>query len=225
VVQFGQDGPLLWWIMTYNRSGWRRHLREIDMEVGGLFAWMADGVPRATGAFLHGNTIEVAVLAARNRGAEEILAEVESVITIDLARWAPMGSDLRFLVTVLRVVPESERSADLVEHISKRALVGSQLPAELKQAFAEMCEVAADMWGQAGSAWAEVDPTAAGRLDKQNDHLDVATEGLSAALVGLNLPPLVAMEAVLAGRFYEHLGDHAVHLCERIRWLATGRYD
>jgi phosphate transport system protein len=213
----------VWRIVTYDRGPWRRHLQEIDMEVGDLFALVADGVPRATGAFLHGNTIEVAVLATQYRGAEEILAKVESVITIDLARWAPMGSDLRFLVTVLRVVPELERSAALVEHIAKRARVGSELPAGAKQAFAEMCDVAADMWRQAATAWVEVDPTTAGRLDKQDDHLDVATEALSAALVDLNLPPLVAMEAVLAGRFYERLGDHAVHLCQRIRWRATGR--
>jgi phosphate transport system protein len=213
----------VWRMVTYGRGGWRRHLQEADMEVAGLFASVADGVPRATRAFLYGNAIEVSVLAARNRGAEEILAKVESVIAIDLARWAPMGSDLRFLVTVLRVVPDLERSAALVEHIAKRGRVGSELPAGAKQAFAEMSDMAADMWAQAASAWVEVDPTAAERLDKQDDHLDVATDALSAALVGLNLPPLVAMEAVLAGRFYERLGDHAVHLCERIRWRATGR--
>jgi phosphate transport system protein len=193
------------------------------MEVAGLFAFVADGVPRTTRAFLYGDAIEASVLAARSRGAEEILAKVESVITIDLARWAPMGSDLRFLVTVLRVVPDLERSAALVEHIAKRAPVGSELPAGAKQAFAEMSDMAADMWAQAASAWVEVDPTAAERLDKQDDQLDVATDALSAALVGLKLSPLIAMEAVLVGRFYERLGDHAVHLCERIRWRATGR--
>jgi phosphate uptake regulator len=31
-----------------------------------------------------------------------------------------------------------------------------------------------------------------------------------------------ALQITLVGRFYERLGDHAVHVSERVRYLATG---
>ncbi|MGH9191433.1 MAG: PhoU domain-containing protein, partial [Acidimicrobiales bacterium] len=31
-----------------------------------------------------------------------------------------------------------------------------------------------------------------------------------------------AMQTTLVGRFYERLGDHAVHIAERIRYMAVG---
>ena len=43
--------------------------------------------------------------------------------------------------------------------------------------------------------------------------------GLS-LLVSGSVSVSVALEMALVGRFYERLGDHAVHVTERVRFLA-----
>ena len=60
-------------------------------------------------------------------------------------------SELSGLVTALRVVPELERSGDLVEHIAARsssALVGT-LSDAARQLVAEMGEIAIELWRSA----------------------------------------------------------------------------
>jgi phosphate transport system protein len=85
-----------------------------------------------------------------------------------------------------------------------------------------MGAAATHMWEQAAAAWAEVDPEAAERLGADDDELDVVAHEVSETLGQsgeLGWTPV--MECRLVVRFYERLGDHAVHVCDRIRWWAT----
>ena len=47
-----------------------------------------------------------------------------------------------------------------------------------------------------------------------------------AALIGAvsdgSVPPSIAMEMALVGRFFERLGDHAVNVADRVRYLVIG---
>jgi phosphate transport system protein len=78
------------------------------------------------------------------------------------------------------------------------------------------------MWRGAADAWAERDPDAAERLDVVDDRLDNLHDQLvvELGLADLALPD--AVQTTLVARFYERLGDHAVHISERIRYLALG---
>jgi phosphate transport system protein len=78
------------------------------------------------------------------------------------------------------------------------------------------------MWRRACDAWAERDPEVAAELDTADDQLDDLHDRLVAELGRADIPLADALQTTLVGRFYERLGDHAVHICERIRYLATG---
>src|SRR6202011_2778236 len=135
---------------------------------------------------------------------------------------APVASDLRFMLTVLRVVPQLERCTELAAHIAERAVISPGLPAAVTQRFESMAAIIVPMWEKASAAWANGNPTAATTLDDQDDQLDVTVSELATDLAAAELNPVTAMECALVGPFYERLGDHAVHVCDRIRWWATG---
>ena len=147
---------------------------------------------------------------------------VDHAIEEQFARYPPMGSEFRYLVTLLRVVPELERSADLVDLIAQRAYLSGDLPPPAVKAFAEMGRLASSMWDSAGEAWAAVDPRTAARLDDSDDQMDLLTSGLPNMLATEGVETRTAIELTLVARFYERLGDHAVHIASRIRWLAEG---
>jgi phosphate transport system protein len=79
-----------------------------------------------------------------------------------------------------------------------------------------------DLWRRAADAWAERDGGAAVELDKADDHLDDLHDRLVAELEKADIALADALQTTLVARFYERLGDHAVHIAERVRYLADG---
>lgn len=133
-----------------------------------------------------------------------------------------MAGDLRYLVTVLRVAPELERSADLAEHIAARAAagLGASLTPELVDHVRRMGDVAERMWAVAAEAWCERAPAAVATLEALDDQMDQLHDQLHDQLQGGALPLGPSVEMALVGRFYERLGDHALHVTERLGYAA-----
>ena len=203
-------------------QGFRRHMDDLDLGVRTLSALLIDGIPRATTAFLQGDEALADAVQAAHDTAKGVPEALEEAVSVDIARQAPMGSDLRFLVSVLRVAPALGRCLELVDHVVARRWVGPLLPAAAASTFAQMGDVATGMWESATAAWCEADETGATRVEEHDDQLDALVVTLPRLLRHPDLTPLAAMQAVTVGRFYERLGDHAVDFARRARWCATG---
>lgn len=200
------------------------HLDEIDAKVIRLFALVTEGVAAATEALLADDQASAKAMAKRDDVLDNLEVDLEELTIRELVRQAPVASDLRYLISVLRVVPELERSGDLAEHIAQRAargLAGRLTPA-LRGTLEEMGTTAVDMWRDAADAWADRDEKAARQIDRIDDRMDDLHEQLIAELFGSGLELPDAVQTALVGRFYERLGDHAVHITERVRYLAAG---
>ena len=85
-----------------------------------------------------------------------------------------------------------------------------------------MGTICVDLWRRAADAWAERDSAAAAELDDADDRLDDLHDELVAELAEADLALADALQMTLVARFYERLGDHAVHITERVRYLADG---
>ncbi len=106
------------------RLAFHRDLQTIDDKVVQLFALVAEGLAKATDAFLSGDREAARELVAQDKLIDSLYHDVEDLVQHQFALQAPMARDLRFLLTVLRIVPELERSGDLVEHIALRTQPG-----------------------------------------------------------------------------------------------------
>src|SRR4051812_24660332 len=181
-----------------------------------LFALVSNGLRRATAAFLTQDRAAASAIIAGDTEFDTIEDEVEELVEHELA--AGPSVDLRFLLAVLRIVPELERSGDLVEHIALRTAhgVASQLTPAAGELVERMGAVGVSMWETAAQAFAHRDPEAAARLRIQDDELDDLHVRLSEELVKEALAPAIAIEMGLVARFYERLGDHAVNVARRV---------
>jgi phosphate transport system protein len=108
--------------MAEHRQAFQHELEAIETQVVDLFAMVAEDLPRATNALLSGNSEVVRGLAERDQVIDALYPKIEDLADRELVLQAPVASDLRFLVSVLRVVPEIERSHDLVVNIARRVV-------------------------------------------------------------------------------------------------------
>jgi phosphate transport system protein len=206
------------------RSAFHRELERIDDEVRQLFALVGEGVAGATDALLAGDRQAARDLVARDRMIDALYVDVEDVVQRQFALQAPLANDLRFLLSVLRIVPELERSGDLAEHIAQRAARGitGELTPRLRGLIQQMGNVGVELWQATAQVYVQRQADGAERLRERDDELDDLHVSFIAELASGKVSVPVAIELALVGRFYERLGDHAVNIAARVHYLATG---
>lgn len=208
--------------MSEHRQEFDNELEAIEGKVIELFAMVAEGLPSATRALLTCDNDAFVALAERDRDIDALYLEVEGLANREILLQAPVASDLRFLLSVLRIVPELERSHDLVVHIAASAdhLLGDNLTPRAKGLIARMGELAAEMWRRAADAWYQRDRTAAEALARRDQDLDELHASMIAELASGQMAVAVAMDMALIARDYERLGAHAVNIARRVVYLA-----
>jgi phosphate transport system protein len=206
------------------RKRFHQQLDEIDAKVIRLFALVTESVAAASDSLLAGDTEMARRLTDRDAIVDQLEADLEQVAERELVTQSPMARDMRYLVSVLRVVPELERSGDLAEHIAQRAATGLavRLTPTVRGLLEQLGSTCVEMWQGTADAWAERDPEAAERLDTADDRIDSLHDQLVEELGKADIALPDALQTTLVGRFYERLGDHAVHIAERTRYLVVG---
>src|ERR1700758_5413665 len=132
---------------------------------------VAEDLPKATEALLSANNEVLAALTEREKVIDALYPEIEELVNREILLQAPVASDLRFLLSVLRIVPELERSHDLVVAIAGRAhpLLGEDLSPRCRGLVERMGGLASGMWRQAVDSWYERDRSVAAKLDERDN--------------------------------------------------------
>jgi phosphate transport system protein len=197
---------------------------DIDEHVLRLFSMVSEGLTAATAAFLDGDRDMARALIAGDQSIDSLQDVTEELLYAELDR-ALRDNDggIRALVAALQIVPELERSGDLVEHIALRTQQGlaMEISPLARALVGQMGRIGAEMWRAAALAYAGRDATAADALRQRDDELDDLHVQLSVELAASGTSVPVAIEMGLVARFYERLGDHAVNVARRVARLAS----
>src|SRR5438309_11323890 len=147
------------------RVEFHRDLDEIDQKVLQLFALVAEGVGKATDAFLANDRAAAEALAETDAVIDQLYCDVEELVQRQFALQAPMARDMRFLLSALRIVPELERSGDLAEHIANRATrgVSDNITPRIRGLIEQMGHIDSEMWREAADGYVDRDPNVAAR--------------------------------------------------------------
>jgi phosphate transport system protein len=199
-------------------------LDTIDQKVIQLFALVSEALSKATYALLNGDELLGQAVIDGDQAVDDLTAEVELLIWQELQDRPVQGDALRYLVGLLLIIPELERSGDLAEHVAHRAVehLGTSMSPRSRGIVQLMTEVANEMWQEAADAFGERERFG-DRLDKADEEMDILHESLTREVAAEEMPVTVAAQVTLLARFYERLGDHAVNLARRIELLAESR--
>src|SRR6516162_11268350 len=152
--------------MAEHRQEFERDLEAIEARIIELFAMVAEDLPEATKALLTGDNEILQRLTERNRVIGSVYTETEKLANREILLQAPVADDLRFLLSVLRILPELERSHHSVVEIGARAnhILSDDLSPRCRGLVERMGDLAARMWRQTADCWYQRDPSAASTL-------------------------------------------------------------
>jgi phosphate transport system protein len=215
-------------MMDELRKNFHHDVDSAGEELVRLAALVTETIPRATAVLLDGD-LEGAelilrgddVIDARSLDLEEQCYEI-------LALQAPVASDLRRVVSLLKMIAEVERSADLCCNICKaaRRIYGHDLDPKLRGIISRMGDQAQQLYTSAIESFVERDDSKAAALDDMDSYLDSLQRQFIQAIFESHangrIDLQVAVQLAVVARFYERIGDHAVTIGERVRYMVTG---
>lgn len=214
--------------MTELRRGFHGELAEVHAELVRIGALVIEAIPRATRILLD---MDLDGANEAIEGDDEIDArciDVEEHCYRILALQAPVATDLRAIITALKMTSEIERCGDLTVNICKgaRRIYGHEMNPKLRGLIAKMSEQSQQLLAAAMESYDESDASKAAALDDMDNFLDdlqrqfiqTIFESHSAGSIDLQ----VALQLGVVARFYERIGDHAVNIGEKVRYLVSG---
>lgn len=190
--------------------------------------------------------VEHAIGAAGEALLRQDLALAESVIADDLAidalerdldercvlllaQQQPVATDLRVVVSALRMSATLERMGDLARHVAQVArgrYPNAAIDPALTGVFTEMNEAARRVAQRTTQVLSSHDLTEAEGIERDDDLLDSLHEETFRVLLGPSWSGTAqqTVDVTLLGRYYERFGDHAVSVARRIVYLVTGEF-
>ncbi|CAN2211547.1 PhoU Phosphate uptake regulator [Candidatus Nanopelagicaceae bacterium] len=215
--------------MALIRSVFQDELDGVSQSLVDLTDMVAVSIAKATESILNCDLKLAEEVIASDDTIDEFQHALDARIIDIIARQQPVASDLRALVTALRMSADLERMGDMSHHVAKITRLrhpDAAIPAELIASFKQMGEAAEKIARKTGSVIASRDTEVALQVEKDDDEMDKLHRQLIGTLVDPNWKHGVesAIDLTLLGRYYERFADHAVSVSRRVYYLVTGKF-
>lgn len=215
--------------MTWLRSAFQDELDAVTQTLVDLSSLVSEAIDKATHAILTADLKEAEAVIASDDKVDEIQHELDSRIINIIARQQPVASDLRALITALRMSADLERMGDMAHHVAKITRLRhpqAAVPSELLLVVEEMGKVAKSIADKAGDVISSRDLEKALELEKDDDEMDRLHRKLFTTLLEPSWKhgTETAIDMTLVGRYYERFADHAVSVARRVYFLVTGKF-
>lgn len=166
---------------------------------------------------------------ARDDLVDELDRSLDERCIMLLARQQPVATDLRTVISSLRMSTSFERMGDLARHVAELTRLRYPhrvIDNSLHEVFADMAHAARQVAAKTAELVATRDLTLAAEIERDDDILDLLHRTVFTRLIEFpgELSPQAVIDATLCGRYFERFGDHAVSIARRIVFLVSGEY-
>ena len=215
--------------MALIRSVFQDELDNVSQSLVDLTTMVSASIVKASKALQTADLTLAEDVIATDSKIDDYQHDLDARIIDIIARQQPVASDLRALVTALRMSADLERMGDLAHHIAKVARLrhpNTAIPADLLLAFTEMGHVAEKLATKVATVITTRDTEMALQVEKDDDEMDELHKKVISGIIGSN-PTLaldVAIDLTLLGRYYERFADHAVSVARRVYFLVKGEF-
>lgn len=210
------------------RSRYHHELDELTVDLADLADRVVEAVRRATLAFVDGEHDQAAEIRRILEDIDQRTLGLDLACSSLLALQQPVATDLRTIITALRLATSIERSARLASHIAEIAtrIDAEVVPDEVRQAVRVLGDRTVTLFGLAVTAFRSRDRDLAASVEPADDRIDESVaayrEALRHAFGGhpADVDLLVDLGAI--GRHYERIADHAVRFAVQTMFLIEG---
>ncbi|CAN2234475.1 phosphate signaling complex protein PhoU [Candidatus Planktophila versatilis] len=215
--------------MALIRSVFQEELDGVSQSLVDLSNMASDSIHNATQALIEADLKIAEEVISYDERIDLYQHDLDTRIIDIIARQQPVASDLRALVTALRMSADLERMGDLAHHIAKVARLrhpANVLPAELKDLVNHIGSVAENISRKIPTLIETRDIEMALQLEKDDDEMDKLHRQLIGTMTNSSWTHGIesAVDITLLGRYYERFADHAVSVSRRVYFLVTGTF-
>jgi phosphate transport system protein len=215
--------------MALIRSIFQEELDAVSQTLVDLTKMVSDSINKATTSLIDANLSLAEEVITFDEKIDQIQHDLDARIIDIIARQQPVATDLRALITALRMSADLERMGDLAHHVAKVARLrhpGSAVPLELQTTLQRMGHVAENIARKVGTVIETRDTSLALEVEKDDDEMDKLHRDLISVLTSAQWSSGVdsAIDLTLLGRYYERFADHAVSVARRVYYLVTGEF-
>ena len=208
------------------RAAFAFELEQLRLQVEVMALRVDEALQRSTTVLLTGDCELAETVISADDEIDDMLVSLTGRCYDLLSRQNPMASDLRLVVSVIRILGDLERTGDLCLRIVKLAPEHHLLNDNVETfgILSEMATEAQELFRSALKAWSTRDLRLAKTLEERDDAMDAHNTRLMEAIMAMEGPDAVprAVTTVLAGRALERIADHSVMIGERLRYMLTG---
>lgn len=201
-------------------------IRNKVLTMGGL---VEQQVNKGLTALLESDAELGSEVASADFEVNKMEVEIDEECIQILARRQPTASDLRLIVTVIKVITDLERIGDEAEKMGRFSTeLSENSPAiNYRKELRHLGELVKSMLRDALDAFARLDVDAAIKTAARDNDVNAEYENLSRLLATHLMEDSRNVSALLkitwCARALERIGDHSVNICEYVVYLVKGR--
>lgn len=211
------------------RQIFEAELRQVGDDLAEMSRLVESAIRNAGTALMEADLQLAQEVIASDKTIDQLEASLDERCVHLLAQQAPVATDLRVIVSALRMSASLERMGDLARHVAQVARGRYPAKAIVPAAadiFANMDQAAVRVAERTTLLLESRDLELAQAIEREDDMLDELHQETFGALLGEKWEGTVqeAVDITLVGRYYERFGDHAVSIAKRVSFLVTGDF-
>ncbi|MEP0520116.1 MAG: phosphate signaling complex protein PhoU [Hyphomicrobiales bacterium] len=194
-------------------------------EMGGIAEGM---IIEAIQALLRFDMVMARKIIKDDKDLDRLQRQVEDDAILTIAKRQPMGSDLREVVSTLRISNDLERCGDLAKNIAKRVIAvdGQFQPPKLVHGIEHMAELAQAQLTNVLDAYVSKDTDKAEQVWQNDDEIDAMYTSIFRELLTYMMEDprniTLCTHLLFCAKNVERIGDHATNIAETVIYQVTG---
>ncbi|MFN4153876.1 MAG: phosphate signaling complex protein PhoU [Paracoccaceae bacterium] len=209
-------------------SAFESDIQHLLTLVATMGARVDTAVDSATRAFVDRDQTLAQRVVADDEKIDALEDEINAAVVRMLALRQPRASDLRQVVTLMKVAGDLERLGDYAKNLAKRVPVlhRSDMHDGAVSAVRRLSDMVRRMLKDGLAAYDSDDITLARAVLARDVEVDQATDALFRMLLTHMMEDprsiTVSMHLMFIAKNFERMGDHVTEICEAVIYLETG---
>jgi phosphate transport system protein len=209
-------------------TSYENELRALGRQVAEMGGRAERLVSDSVAALLKRDTELAERVIVQDKAVDALQHEIEEAAIAMIARRQPLATDLREVVSALRVANDLERIGDLAKNTAKRALAldGEYYAQKQLRGVEHMSEIAIEQLKTVLDAYANHDDARALAVWKRDGEIDAIYTSLFRELLTYMMEDprhiTLCTHLLFAAKNIERIGDHATNIAETVHYLVVG---
>jgi phosphate transport system protein len=209
-------------------SSYDKELASLDHKIAEMGGLAEQLLGDALEALERRDPERAAAAVAQDAAIDRLERELQEQAILMIARRQPVATDLRHIMTVLKIAGDLERIGDLAKNIAKRALAvaGENHPKPLLTGIKHMTELALSQLKDVLDAYSGRDADKAMAVWHNDERIDAMYNSIFRELLTYMMedPRNISLctHLLFGAKNVERIGDHTTNIAENIHYLIHG---